>query len=152
MNDKIKNLRIENPCPFAPTNRNKVGNDYYCKSCKKTIIDFREKSMEEILSQINENTCGIFRNDQLPAQKPLKFSKQILFYFFTVLSFLGFSVKPLSAQTTEPKKDSVLVQETKDETNIQDDTSKFNEKKKKRSKRNLFRRKVKYRTIGCPDF
>lgn len=126
--------------------------DEYCKSCKKTIIDFREKSVEEILSQINENTCGIFRYDQLPAQKPLKFSKQMLFYFFTVLSFLGISVKPLSAQTTDSKKDTVLVQETKDENNVQDDTSTFNEKKKKRPKLNLFRRKVKYRPIGCPSF
>ena len=44
--------------------------------------------------------CGIFLQTQLPAQVKMTRSRQFLFYGLTLLSFLGFNVSPINAQTT----------------------------------------------------
>ena len=146
------NLRIENPCPFVPTRMNKDGANFFCKSCSKTIVDFRSKTVDEIKCSINKDTCGIFTIDQLPGQQQMKLSRQLLFYCLTVLSILGFTIRPLSAQTSQTKKDTVLVNK---KSNTQDtvQTDKTNVKKAdSQSKKRLFRRKKKKRTIVAGKF
>lgn len=95
-------LKVNNPCPFVPTNRTQQGCNHFCKSCSKTIIDFRGKTTEEIVAVMDENTCGIFTNDQLPAQQPMKWKSRPMFYAMMAASFLGFSVKPAYGQTQTP--------------------------------------------------
>jgi hypothetical protein len=147
------NLRVENPCPFVPTRMNKDGENFFCKSCSKTIVDFRSKTVDEIKCSINKDTCGIFTIDQLPGQQQMKFSRQLLFYCFSVLSILGFSVGPLSAQTTQTKKDTVLI-DTKSNNQDTVKVDKINTKKAdtKAEKKGLFHRKKKHKVIGCPAF
>lgn len=149
------NLRIECPCPFVPTRLNKDGNNYFCKSCSKSIIDFRNKTPEEIRSGLTANTCGIFTVEQLPGQQPMKWSRQLMLYCFTILSFLGFSIKPLAAQTTQPGKDTIQVDmnavkkdniKTDNETTIKLTSAKAEHK-------GLFRKKKKSKRLtGCPVF
>ena len=147
------NLRIENPCPFVPTRMNKDGANFFCKSCSKTIVDFRGKTVDEIKCSINKDTCGVFTSDQLQGQQLMKLSRQLLFYCFTVLSILGFSVRPLSAQTTETKKDTILVDiKTNHQDSIQTGKKKMEKTNAKTEKKGLFRRKKKNRVIGCPSF
>jgi hypothetical protein len=144
-------LRIEKPCPFVPTKGNKVGDNFYCKSCSKTIIDFRGKSPEEIKCVAGKGVCGIFSLDQLPGQQRLGFFKQVLFYGLAALSLLGFSIKPVSAaqpqkQSSPPSYNSTAVSNTDDPAN---------HKKKEKKKKGLFHKKKKirkWRTLGCVDF
>lgn len=152
MTESLDNLRIENPCPFALTKMNKCGDNYYCKSCSKTIIDFRGKPVEDLKFLIDKDTCGIFSVDQLPGQQPMKWPRQFLLCGLTFLSFLGFSVKPLSAQTITPK-DSVSINrksptkiESKRDKPMVKDTCNTTEKQ------GLLRRKKKQKLIGCPAF
>lgn len=145
------NLRIENPCPFVPTRMNKDGANFFCKSCSKSIIDFRTKAVDEIKCSINKDTCGIFTIDQLPGQQQTKFSRQLIFYCFSVLSILGFSVGPLSAQTTKTKKDTVLVDtKSNNKDTVLVDNTNIKKADTKADKKGLFRRKKKYKVIGCP--
>ena len=147
------NLRIENPCPFVPSRMNKDGADFFCKSCSKTIVDFRGKTADEIKCSINKDTCGVFTIDQLQGQQQMKLSRQLLFYCFTVLSILGFSVRPLSAQTTQTKKDTILVDiKPNHQDSIQTAKTKIEKADSKTEKKGLFRRKKKYRVTGCPSF
>jgi hypothetical protein len=149
---KTDNLRIDNPCPFVPTRMNKEGDNFYCKSCKKTIIDFREKSSDDIKRTINKDTCGVFTVDQLPGQQRLKPSRQILFYFFSVLSLLGFAVRPLAAQTIPKQKETVTV-DSKQKSNEDegDGNAKIKNKRTYSRRHIIFRRKKRHR-IGCPEF
>ena len=147
------NLRIENPCPFVPTRMNKDGENFFCKSCSKTIVDFRSKTVDEIKCSINKDTCGIFTIDQLPGQQQMKFSRQLLFYCFSVLSIFGFSVGPLSAQTTQTKKDTVVVDtKSNNQDTVKVDKTNIKKADTKTEKKGLFRRKKKYRVTGCPAF
>jgi hypothetical protein len=92
---------IENPCPMILARIKKDG-DFYCKSCSKEIIDFRNKSNEEIISQSKDGSCGIYNEDQV-TKTHYGIRKRFLFQLLTIFSFIGLNVKPLQAQET-PKK------------------------------------------------
>ncbi len=147
-------LKIDSPCPFSLSRMGKNGNNYFCGSCSKIVIDFREKSEEEIKSCITKDTCGIFNLSQLPGQQRMHFHRKILFYSLTLLSFIGFNVKPMQAQTTETPK---VVEENKPELEVCLDDTKGQsvefkalvpEKKKAIRKKN----KKLVRVGGCPSF
>lgn len=103
----MNNLRIDSPCPVLLSRMTNNGDTFSCKSCKKEVIDFRNKTPEEIRLLITENSCGIFNPEQLTVVPRLSFSRQLLFTSLTVLSFLGFNVssvqaaQPISSQKTE---------------------------------------------------
>ena len=155
MKTEITNLRIENPCPFVPLNSNKNANGYSCKACKKTVIDFREKTIEEIKCTVNKDTCGIFTIDQLPGQQSMGLFKHLLFYCLTLLSVLGFTVKPLNAQTTRNSSDSLtvalksnmIVNKSIEATSKNTKQTSYSKKKK-----GIFRKKKKTRVVGSVAF
>lgn len=152
----MERLRIENPCPFLLIKMKKDGQNYFCPSCSKTVIDFREKNVEELKSSISADICGIFNSDQLPGQKRMTIFRKMMFSYLTVLSFLGFSVKPFSIQAqAKPDNDTTIVKkESEKGIEISDSTVvKPNQNRKTKEKR-LFRRKKKqtYRINGCPAF
>lgn len=152
---QIENLRIDNPCPFVPTRMNKCGDSFYCKQCSKTIIDFRKMTIEDIKANLNKDTCGIFRMDQLQGQQRMSTSRQVVFYCLTLLSFLGFSVKPLAAQSTTVKIDTVAVDSNSIAQNsVQTDKKDVKDKdgKSKKKRKSLFRRYIYRRMAGCPNF
>ena len=142
------NLKIDNPCPFILTKFNKREEGYFCKSCNKTIIDFRDNTAEEIHNIINKGTCGIFNYDQLSGQQQMKFTRRLLFYFFSIISFLGFTIKPLNAQPKRPSIDSISNNIIANR-NDKNDGAKSDTLKKKKS---FFKRNKKHRVIGCPEF
>ena len=152
----IDKLKIENPCPFLLMRMDKNGDNYFCKSCSKIIIDFTQKTQEEIKCETKADTCGIFTFDQLHGQQKKTYLKQSIFYLLTLFSFLGFSVKPLSAQTidtTRIKNDSIKIDSKLNKTNT-NQTDNINNKKNhvKNDRKRLFRKKKKYRIIGTPSF
>jgi hypothetical protein len=155
MVETTDNLRIENPCPFVPTFMNKDGENFFCKSCNKSVVDFRKKNIDEIKCSIDNDTCGIFTIEQLPGQQTMKFSRQLLFYFFSFLSFLGYTVGPLSAQTSQTNKDTVKV-DAKSFSNDQEKVDKTQIKKSKyisrRKARLRMRKQNRDYLSGCPSF
>lgn len=149
-------MKVDNPCPFLLIRMQKDGDNYFCKSCSKTVIDFRGKTEEEIKCVADKDTCGVFSIDQLSGQQRQSFFRQTAFYFLTVLSFLGFNIKPLTAQTidtTKTPKDTIIVSNTKNIKKNAVTTNQINQKEYQNPpKKNVFRRKKKITVIGCPAF
>ena len=165
MEKNLNNLRIDNPCTVSLNRMSKEGDNYYCKSCSHSVIDFTEMSLDEIKSNITANTCGIFRPEQLPGQHKIKLSRQLLYYCLTLLSFLGFSVKPLSAQNNQFNQDTSSISTIsptikngyKDENNIvvgenYTEESPIVKKPVKNKKRRRYQRRLRGRVMGCPEF
>ena len=152
---------IENPCPMILARIKKDG-DFYCKSCSKEIIDFRDKSNEEIIANSKEGVCGIYNEDQVTTTK-YGFRKRFLFQLLTVFSFIGLNVKPLQAQETPKKTEPIKVAKDtirepvigKIKIDPKRDTLLLTDPDETKPKKKWFRRKkknVKGRTIGCPSF
>lgn len=137
-----RQLRVDNPCPFLLERMKKNEDGYHCRSCSKTIIDFRDKTTAEICSSINENTCGIFYSHQLTGQQKMSVLRQTAFYCLVFLSFLGFKVKPVYGQNIRPAIEHNVTQS---------DPGKKKEKKKKKNKKSK-KKKEQYRIIGTPAF
>ncbi len=144
----MNQLHIEKPCPIYLNESNKKGSEFYCKSCKKSLIDFRDKSQEEILPYVGKNVCGVFNSNQLSGQQKLSFSKSMVFKFFTVLSFLGFPVSPLKAQESKVVNKKEIIQKEK---LVSERNNTFSiEKPRKKKKKG--KGKTEFKTIGCPSF
>ena len=153
-----KQIHIENPCPMS-LNKMKTADGFYCKSCSKTIIDFRNKPVNDIINVDSDITCGIFSEEQV-STPTFSFKYKILFRVLTILSIIGFNVKPVYAQDTQTTKDSVINQSDSLKVLIKgkvilnklpNDTVVATEK----PKRKWFRKKKKIAdrtSIGCPSF
>jgi hypothetical protein len=91
-------INIPNPCPMS-LNRVKSGDSFFCKSCDKPIVDFRDKTAEEIITYFQNRTgCGIFHEDQVTTST-YSFKNKFLYKVLTVLAVFGLNVKPLNAQS-----------------------------------------------------
>lgn len=137
-----RQLRVDNPCPFLLERMKKNEDGYHCRSCSKTIIDFRDKTTEEICSSIDGNTCGIFYRHQLTGQQKMSAFRQTVFYCLVFLSFLGFKVKPVYGQNSRPSIEQKV---------MKSDPEKKKEKKKKKSGKKK-RKHHTLGTIGTPAF
>ena len=156
MNSAPNIITVENPCPVAAFRLKQKPGGLYCKSCHKTLKDFRESTTEEINSQCDENTCGIFYNDQV-VTPTFSIGYRIKYLLLTVLSVLGLNVSPLQAQ----KKNNMVAIPSSSQRQIEKDKqhpnppARFEPIKLDQIKTNQIQRKKKkkaYRTIGCPSF
>lgn len=152
-------LKVEIPCPSLLIRMNKEGNDYFCKSCSKTVIDFRDKSTEDIASTMKEGICGVFTSEQLTGQPTFSFGRQVRFYLMTTLAFIGFTVKPLSAQvpdTTKVESKTIKINsKIKNNDTLQMGQSpveKPKQRKEMKRKKKQAHKKRKHRVIGTPSF
>ncbi|MDH4471339.1 MAG: hypothetical protein QE487_01960 [Fluviicola sp.] len=138
-------LRVENPCPMILSRMSCGDGSFTCTSCKTQVVDFRNKTPEEIKRLSTPDTCGIFTTDQLPGQQKMAFSRKAVFYALAFCSFLGFNVTPVQAASKPmntsgiPTFSAALAQEK--------ETQK--PKKKRKSKK---AKKAAHVTIGCPSF
>jgi hypothetical protein len=113
-------------------------------------------SIEEIKANLTPKSCGIFREDQLSRKTKFTWTAAIRFYFLFLISFMGFHVQPMQAQTVPNdsiSKDTTKVELEKDELKAEKDSDKKTMNKTKKRK-GLFRRKKihRFRPMGCPDF
>lgn len=155
-------MEIRRPCPASLSNMTKSGDAYFCPGCSKSVIDFRDKSIEEIKEKLQLGGCGVFNSDQLTQQKRFGYFGRFAFRVLTVISFLGFTVKPMKAQTTIPLEhdtttadtiqsyNGFVVEAPVDENEEKTDDTK--QAKKKATRRRGLRKRKKYRVMGCPDF
>lgn len=62
-------IQIDQPCHEKKENMDKIDVGHYCHSCKKNVIDFRDKLPTEIADFFMHNkdveTCGTFYESQL---------------------------------------------------------------------------------------
>ncbi len=100
----MKGISVESPCPVQLNRMSKKGCNFYCGSCQSEVIDFRGKSDAYLKSQLKPGVCGIFDEEQLEIPVKMKPYRRLLFNGLAVLSFIGFSVKPLTAQTPDTVK------------------------------------------------
>lgn len=155
MSKTIYDLKIEKPCPMYLPDAKKSGDYHDCKSCSKQVRDFRGMSAEQILAEYKPGMCGTFNAEQLPGQLPLSFSRSLLLYSLMLISFLGFQVSPITAQSnkdTSLLKDSTLKSNNKITKKKSCDNC--NETKVKSDKRKpLFKFRRRHRRLrGCPNF
>ncbi len=63
----IRNIRFSLPCKENINDMDSCGLEKYCKTCDRKIIDFRNKTQEELdlLKKNNTNICGIFSEKQV---------------------------------------------------------------------------------------
>jgi TonB family protein len=73
---KIKNINLEFSCPENRSTLGKTELGYSCDKCSKEVIDFTNKSNEDlqrIISNSLEPICGVFKRAQL-SQKFMKYA------------------------------------------------------------------------------
>ena len=63
----IRNIHFSLPCKENINNMDACGQDKHCKACDRKIIDFRNKTQEELkkIKESDENICGIFSEKQV---------------------------------------------------------------------------------------
>ena len=154
-----KQIHIENPCPMS-LHKMKTTDGFYCKSCSKTIVDFRDKPLNEKINIDSDITCGIFSEEQV-STPTFSFRYKIVFRALTLLSIIGFNVKPIQAQSIPPTKDTTITKSDTANVNYTIGKVKIQEKPEdklytiEKPKRKWFRRKKKIvgrTSTGCPSF
>ncbi|MDI1232967.1 MAG: hypothetical protein PSX81_01660 [bacterium] len=151
-------IQLSNPCPMLISRLQKNGSNFHCQSCSKTIIDYSNQTIEEVIANLKPGICGIFNEAHLQPNSKMPYQRQFLFYLLTLLSFFGFNVKPLKSQTVTPKKDSTTIAvPVKSTPNMNTAKIKTSDSTRvvKKEKKGLFRRKKKvrkFKPMGCPDF
>lgn len=139
------NLHIPQPCPFAPKSSRQCGAGFYCSGCDKVVVDFRDKTTEEIQAA-GKDICGIFYADQLGAQQKMRTHKAIAFAVLTVFSFLGIQASPLSGNIFQKEQLQTVSKPDPESKKVRKDKK----LKRKRFRYGLFRRRV--RLQGCINF
>ncbi|MBO6515298.1 MAG: hypothetical protein JJ975_02005 [Bacteroidia bacterium] len=155
-------MQIKRPCPANLSKMQASDGGYFCSSCEQTVVDFRDKSIEEIKDVLRNGGCGIFLPQQLQKQQNYQGFNRFLFIGLTFVSLLGFSVRPLQAQTNPDKntKEGWTVYPPKSSSEVsRSDMRKTRRENKKtqrtsrRAYRRLFRRgPFRRHVMGCPDF
>ena len=84
-------MTIQNPCSEKWENMSPVDQNRFCGKCSRIIIDFTQKTMEEILSFLSgkEDVCGRARVSQLqPIAIPVERKKRL--GIFSAALYLAF--------------------------------------------------------------
>ncbi|MGZ4054764.1 MAG: energy transducer TonB [Bacteroidia bacterium] len=105
----IKNISVPNPCQEKWDSMQPQENGRYCGSCQKIVIDFTNKTEQEIIDHIAANSgkkmCGTFRTTQL--QQPNHFIESPKYensIRFLAALLLVFGMSLFSCNKDEEKK------------------------------------------------
>ncbi|MBX7050929.1 MAG: hypothetical protein K1X54_02740 [Flavobacteriales bacterium] len=156
MTSDNEKIYLEQPCPVARIRLTNKDGQSYCRSCHKTLVDFRDADPKEIKSKCNQDTCGIFYSDQI-VTPTFNTTYKIKFYILTLLSVLGMNVTPLRAQKKHrlkpiPPATQQQIERDKEHPNPPANFTPVNPHQKNKSLRKPKRRKKPYITYGCPSF
>lgn len=111
------NIRVSIPKPCHEDWNKMTPNEKgaFCMKCAKTVVDFTEKSPEEIkntlLEQSGKKVCGRFKNEQLSTSAPSSFNLNIPLYLlpknlsrsraFAIALFFVFGTSLFSCTTSQ---------------------------------------------------
>lgn len=93
-------VNIQHPCPMLIMRMKKDGDNMYCHSCKKEVVDWRNKEISNKISQSEEH-CGIFYKSQINLTTSKSNYYKFAFFVLVLLSFFGFNVQPLNAHSSQ---------------------------------------------------
>lgn len=78
-------VSIPNPCAAGWDNMSPSGNDRYCSSCEKIVVDFTKMSNEEIKhyfeTYAEQKTCGHFYSSQLEQKQYGRSAQLVLLWY-----------------------------------------------------------------------
>ncbi|WP_343631464.1 hypothetical protein [Fluviicola sp.] len=102
------------PCNQSHTQMEKRDGDYYCSSCEKTLIDFRQKTAPEIshiISSSPKKVCGIFNNHQISSKtSSVALSGASYRVGLSLLGILGF-LGPITSSCESAPDDAATVKQ-----------------------------------------
>lgn len=110
-------ISINEACHENWTNMTPNGQGAFCSKCVKTVIDFTDKSLEEIKSFFagrgQESTCGRFEDKQLSALSFDAFFERFRNFEFTkrfaVILFFTFGLGLFGVSTATAQSDSLVM-------------------------------------------
>lgn len=149
---KSNSLKIDNPCPVALLSMKKDGDNYFCRSCSKTVIDFRNMADQEIAAVLTAETCGIFNNQQLPGQLKPALSMRMRFAVLAVFSILGVNLKAAAQTAAQQKIHTAEKQPVKGPQKNSLPVCPRPASQPVKQEAAPAPKKTKYITIGCPSF
>jgi hypothetical protein len=150
----MNSLKINNPCPMTLARVTQGDGTFYCNACSNSIVDFTDKSIDEIKEIIaGKKVCGIFTNDQL--NQP-KFSLRYKFHYalLTLIAVVGFNVKPINAQSELVAKDTStnkICPKIQSKSEIKNERQRKINARRREINRRLHPRRRRH-VMGCPDF
>jgi len=107
----IKDFSVPNPCNENWNGMSPKDNGLYCNSCQKVVIDFTNKTKEEIINYINANArqkmCGTFKTSTLI---PVKENQTTILFLVTLLLVFGMAL--FSCNETQVNSDLINEQKT----------------------------------------
>lgn len=157
-------IKIDDPCPMLLNRMDKRDKDFHCGSCNKLVVDFRNRSNEEIrdILSSSQGQCGIFLPEQLTQQHEVRhtWSYKVAFVVLVIMSWFGSAVQPLNAQSAVARqqysKTKPAVCYDGDYIHKKAKESVKDRKKDARLQKRWLRKsraiRGKIRTIGCPSF
>ncbi len=90
--------KILKVCPATANKFIDQGNAcFLCTGCNKLVMDFRNKSLDEIEANREQFSCGIFDKEQLSHTPYLGIKKRWIYRVLVAASFLGFQIAPIEA-------------------------------------------------------
>jgi hypothetical protein len=102
------------PCNQSHTRMEKRDGGYYCSSCEKTLIDFRQNTEPEIKHIIASNpgkVCGIFYNHQISSKvSHVALSNASYRVGLSLLGILGF-LGPITSSCESAPDDAAIVKQ-----------------------------------------
>ncbi len=110
------NIRIENPCHEDWNKMIPESTGAFCKSCAKSVIDFSNKTKNEIKTffenNVGEKICGRFTEDQLSEMSVEEFVEKIQYYNplrkFAITLFLTFGFWLFNASNANAQKHKTM--------------------------------------------
>lgn len=131
--------KILKVCPATTNNFIDQGNScFLCTGCNKLVMDFRNKTWEEIEDLRDQFTCGIFDKEQLSHTPYLERKKRWMYRLLVAASFLGFQISPIEADAQIPQQTLGFNSKNSTSENIRPRKKVKRSKKVKRNKRVMY--------------
>lgn len=110
-------VHIESPCPLKLNQLDPVEGGFHCSQCNKVVLDFRDKSDDNILSVLKkaeeQRVCGLYNSNQVlksfkPGFQILRFAASLLLVFgVTLFASCGNDVREYKIGDSTKMGDSV---------------------------------------------
>lgn len=103
-----KNFSVPNPCHEKWDGMQPKENGRYCGSCQKVVTDFTNKTNEEILDYIKQNSgkqvCGTFKNSQLKSTNHYQHNESAIRFLAALLLVFGMTLFSCNAVDKSEKE------------------------------------------------
>lgn len=105
----IDNIKLSFYCDKKINDLTACDTGYFCSSCDKVVIDFRNLTKQDLEYALSSNTevCGLFNASQSYKSNNISISKRLATGGMLVVSLLGASMAEVNAQKNSPQLEEV---------------------------------------------